>query len=176
MAGPNLAGLCAALGETFDTLTSAGEDMLAALDLLPPVWSEARPAWHLDVQERAYQVQRNLAHTSAERYRSVRLRVIAHWSRGGRWRDVIRLAGAWVGEEDPAIERARVYMMPLVCAVLFAAADAPTAANVEDFRRYLLRTVQDIAGAVILVKPANGLVFTLDTGPGLDIGGLAGEL
>lgn len=176
MAGPNISGLCAALGDVLGELGQAGDDLLAALDMTPPTWDPARPAWHLDILERAYQVRRNATHSDADRYRQVRMRVISHWSGGGRWSDIVRLVGAWIGTDDPPADRARVYMWPLVCAVLFSAADAPTAANVDDFRRHFINALQDIAGWAILVKPPSGLTFTLDIGPGLDIGELAGSL
>lgn len=176
MAGPNITGLCEALSDVLGELGAAGSEVMAALDMTPPTWDPARPTWHLDVMEHAYQVRRNAAHGDADRYRQVRMRVVSHWSRGGRWADITRLVGAWVGQDDPPVSRVRVYMWPLVCAVLFAAEDAPTAANLEDFRRHFINAIQDLAGYAILVKPPGGLVFTLDIGPGLDLGGLAGSL
>ena len=164
-----------ALGEATRALNLQGAELLAGLDLTLPVWDPNRPAWHLPLIERFYAVRPEPTLVLDLRYRIARARVAARHS-SGRIDDLVRVFNALIGAADVEPAKLRILTGPLVCYLVFRADVAPPA-SVQDRVIDLLRTaIQDVAGYGIVTAPDGvslDALFTLDTGPGLDVGVLA---
>lgn len=173
--GPQTEGLMAALGEATRVLNLQGAELLAGLDITSPTWDPNRPTWHLSLIERFYGVRPELTLAPDLRYRIARARVAARHS-SGRLDDLTRVFNALVGVADVDPAKLRILVGPLVCYLVFRA-DAAPPASVQDRVIDLLRTaIQDVAGYGIITAPDGvslDALFTLDVGPGLDVGILA---
>lgn len=172
--GPNTEALLEALGAACTELAAAGPGQLEALDIGPATWDSSRPRWHLGEIERVYHVRPEPTLADGLRYRIARARIFARHS-SGTWPDLTRVWCAFVGMAEPDRSRLLIRAWPLVLYVYFRPEDAPPPAVYDRVREILETSIQDVAGYGVAVGPL-GALFTLDTGPGFDVGQLAQTL
>lgn len=176
--GPSRDALLEAVALGTNTLGYQGAYLLDALDLTSPTWDAGRPPWHLELIEQCYCVRPEPTVGDDLRYRLARARVCARHA-AGRLDEIIAVFSALIGSAgvDPA--RMRIITQPMLVTVIFAAEAAPPAAVYDRVVDIAKTAVQDVAGFG-LIKAADGVtlegLFTLDIGPGFDVGKLAGPL